>query len=187
SMEVDGRRVRSVTVDMGPPAFERGRLPMTGDPTSTFVNDAWQVGDRRLRATALSMGNPHLVLFVEPDHDLAALDVRALGSAIEHDPAFPERVNVEFVKPLEGRLAMRVWERGSGETMACGTGACAVLVAANLAGLAKRASQVDVPGGTLSIDWRDDDHVFLTGPATFVFEAELEDPWLDAARGGSLA
>ncbi|MEX2457524.1 MAG: diaminopimelate epimerase, partial [Actinomycetota bacterium] len=110
------------------------------------------------------------------------VDVARIGPQIEHDPRFPVRTNVVLVLLREGRVAMGVWERGSGETMACGTGACAVVVAANLAGLAKRQSELDVPGGMLSIDWRDDDHVFLTGPATFVFEADLDPAWVRTAE-----
>jgi diaminopimelate epimerase len=181
-METDGGRVSRVTVDMGPPAFELGSLPMQGDPESTFLEEPFEAAGRTWRASAVSMGNPHLVVFVDPEEDLAALDVPHLGPQIEHDPRFAERTNVEFVHAVDGRVAMRVWERGSGETMACGTGACAVLVAANLAGLAKRQSDIEVPGGVLFIDWRDDDHVFLTGPATFVFDADLDPRWVREAE-----
>jgi diaminopimelate epimerase len=178
----DGTTVTSVTVDMGPPAFELGALPMEGDPAGTFLNEPFEAAGRSWTASAVSMGNPHIVLFLDAEDDLEALDVGRIGPQIEHDPRFPERTNVEFVQAREGRVAMRVWERGSGETMACGTGACAVLVASNLAGLAKRRSEVDVPGGVLSIDWADDDHVFLTGPATFVFEADLDPEWVREAE-----
>jgi diaminopimelate epimerase len=181
-LDVEGGAVRTVTVDMGPPSFELGTLPMQGDPSATLLAEPFDAAGRTWKASAVSMGNPHIVLLLEPGEDLAALDVPHIGPQIEHDPRFPQRTNVEFVVPGEGRLAMRVWERGSGETMACGTGACAVLVAANLAGLAKRQSEIDVPGGTLLIEWRDDDHVFLTGPATFVFEADLDEAWLRDAE-----
>ncbi len=183
-LDVDGGTVRSVTVDMGPPALDRGSIPMAGDPAATFLNGSFTVAGRAYAASALSMGNPHLVLFLDPDDDLDALDVPAIGRAAEHDPTFPERTNVEFVQAAGGRLRMRVWERGSGLTLACGTGACATLVAANLAGLAERRSEVEVPGGVLWIDWRADDHVVLTGPATFVFEADLDPAWVAAVDGG---
>ena len=183
SLEASDGRVERVTVDMGPPAFRLADIPMEGDPDATFLGEPFEVLGHAYRASAISMGNPHLVLFLGPDDDLAAVDVPRVGSTIEHLPLFPERTNVEFVQPGQrGRLAMRVWERGSGETMACGTGACAVLVASNVAGLAKRAADIDVPGGTLHIDWRDDDHVFLTGPATFVFEAELNPAWVASSE-----
>jgi diaminopimelate epimerase len=181
-LDVRDGAVARVTVDMGPPSFELGTLPMSGDPGSTLLDETFEAAGRAWRASAVSMGNPHLVLFLDDDDDLEALDVARIGPKIEHDARFPERTNVEFVQSRDDRLAMRVWERGSGETMACGTGACAVLVAANLAGLAKRQSELDVPGGVLSIDWRDDDHVFLTGPATFVFEADLDAAWVRAAE-----
>ncbi len=182
TLETSDGHVERVTVDMGPPAFRRSEIPMDGDPDGTFLGEPFEVLGRTYRASAVSMGNPHLVLFLQPEVDLGAADVPRIGSTIEHLPVFPERTNVEFVQARDGRLSMRVWERGSGETMACGTGACAVLVASNLAGLAKRAADIDVPGGSLRIDWRDDDHVFLTGPATFVFEAELDPAWVDAVQ-----
>lgn len=181
-LDVRDGAVERVTVDMGPPSFELGTLPMAGDPDSTFLDETFEAAGRAWRASAVSMGNPHLVLFLGDEDDLDTLDVARIGPQIEHDERFPERTNVEFVQSRDDRLAMRVWERGSGETMACGTGACAVLVTANLAGMAKRQSELDVPGGVLSIDWRDDDHVFLTGPATFVFEADLDPAWVRAAK-----
>ena len=125
------------------------------------------------------MGNPHLVLFVEQDP--ASIDVRTLGPRIEHDPRFPEKTNVEFVAVEDGAVRARVWERGSGETMACGTGACAALVAANEAGLVPARAEVRFPGGTLVVE-RTADEVFLTGPAERVFAATLDEAWL-AARG----
>jgi diaminopimelate epimerase len=132
------------------------------------------------------MGNPHCVLFLEPDEDIASVDAPSIGREVEHRPEFLNRTNVEFVKVEDGRISMRVWERGSGETMACGTGACAALVACSLAGLTGREADVQFPGGLLRVGWRSDDHVFLTGPAVFVFEGELAEAWtngvLAAAR-----
>src|SRR6266567_2328595 len=173
-----------VTVDMGPPAFERKAIPMSGEPTDTFLGGTIEVDGRTWRASALSMGNPHCVLFLEGDDDLAALDVRGIGTAVEHRPEFPNRTNVEFVRAREGLVEMRVWERGSGETMACGTGACAALVASALAGLTGRRAEVLLPGGRLHLDWREDGHVFMTGPATWVFDGELDAAWVAAADGG---
>jgi len=137
-MDVGDGAVRTVTVDMGPPAFERKAIPMTGEPTDTFIGQQLEVDGRTFIATALSMGNPHVVLFVDPLEDLAAIPVTTLGPTIEVRAEFPNRTNVEFIQPTNGRIKMRVWERGVGETMACGTGACASLVASELAGLSGR-------------------------------------------------
>jgi diaminopimelate epimerase len=171
--------VRTVTVDMGPPAFERKAIPMTGDPTDTFIGQHLQVGGRTFTATALSMGNPHVVLFVEPSEELAAVPVASLGRSVELRDEFPNRTNVEFIQPASGYIKMRVWERGVGETMACGTGACASLAASVIAGFTGRKAEVEFPGGMLGVEWReDDDHLFLTGPAVCVYDGELDDAWV---------
>jgi len=179
SLDVQGQVVRSVTVGMGPPAFERARIPMEGPAGEPFLTEPFDLDGRTMKASAVSMGNPHLVLFVEEDP--AAIDVRSIGPRIEHDPRFPERTNVEFVVVEDGGLRARVWERGSGETMACGTGACAAMVAANEAGLVPARSAVRFPGGTLLVE-RTEDEVLLTGPAERVFEATIDEAWL-RARG----
>ena len=181
SLDVDGSVVRNVTVGMGPPAFARRDIPMQGPPDQPFLTEPFEVDGRTYKATAVSMGNPHLVLFVEEDPD--DVDVRAIGPRIEHDARFPEKTNVEFVAALDGGVKARVWERGSGETMACGTGACAALVAANEAGLVPARAEVRFPGGTLLVE-RMQDEILLTGPAERVFEATIDDAWL-AARGVS--
>jgi diaminopimelate epimerase len=174
-LEVVDRVVRSVTVGMGPPVFERGRIPMVGPPDEPFLTEPFDIDGRSFKASAVSMGNPHLVLFVEEDP--ADVDVRDLGPRIEHDSRFPQATNVEFVA-LEGDvLRARVWERGSGETMACGTGACAVAVAANEAGLVPSRAEVRFPGGSLIVE-RTDRDVLLTGPAERVFEATVDEAWL---------
>ncbi|HEX9313370.1 MAG TPA: diaminopimelate epimerase [Actinomycetota bacterium] len=175
-----------VTVDMGPPALERKALPMAGDPAGRFVGQPFDVDGRSYTGTAVSMGNPHLVLFLEPGDDLATIDVRRLGPMVEHRPEFPNRTNVEFVRVEDNTVHLRVWERGSGETMACGTGACASLVACALAGLTGREAPVEFPGGRLTVAWREDDHVFLTGPATFVFEGDVDPAWLAGASPGAV-
>jgi diaminopimelate epimerase len=174
---------RRVTVDMGPPALDRKAIPMTGEPTDRFVEQPLRVDGRTFTATALSMGNPHCVLFLEPVDDLAGIDVPRLGSMVEHREEFPHRTNVEFIQVADGTVHVRVWERGSGETMACGTGACAALVASSVAGLTGRDAGVEFPGGLLHVSWGDDDHVSLTGPAVFVFEGEIDPAWLRAAAG----
>jgi diaminopimelate epimerase len=182
SVEAEGGVAVRMTVDMGTPSFVRKTLPMVGDPFDTFVGQLLDVSGRTFRATALSMGNPHCVLFLESDDDLAEIDVPGLGTLVEHRPEFPARTNVEFVRIAEGRVDARVWERGSGETMACGTGACAALVASSLAGLVGRKAEVRFPGGLLVVDWRTDDHVWLTGPAVHVFEGDLSTEWLEQAE-----
>ncbi len=179
SLDVDDGVVRTVTVGMGPPAFARGEIPMHGPASEPFLTEAFEVDGQAFKASAVSMGNPHLVLFVERDPD--QVDVRTLGPRIEHDPRFPEKTNVEFVAVDDGAVKLRVWERGSGETMACGTGACAALVAANEAGLVPARAEVRFPGGTVMVD-RTPEQVFLIGPAERVFRAEIDDAWL-AARG----
>jgi diaminopimelate epimerase len=180
-LEASDGIVRMVTVDMGPPAFERKAIPMAGDPTGTFIGQPFDVDGRTYVGTALSMGNPHVVLFLDPAEDLAAVDCPRIGSMVEHDAAFPNRTNVEFARVVEGRIHIRVWERGVGETMACGTGACATLIACSLAGLTGRSAELEFPGGLLGVAWREDDHAFLTGPAVCVYDGELDDAWLASA------
>jgi diaminopimelate epimerase len=187
-LEVEDGRVRRVTVDMGAPALERRAIPMTGEPDGTFVGQPLEVEGRTFRATAVSMGNPHVVLFLEPGDDLDDFDVPGLGRLIEHLPLFPNRTNVEFVRPAEDRVQVRVWERGSGLTMACGTGACASLVACALDGVTGRSSDLEFPGGLLHVAWDESDgHVWMTGPAVHVFDGELSDAWLrEAAPAGAV-
>jgi diaminopimelate epimerase len=179
SLDVGDGRVRAVTVGMGAPAFSRREIPMLGPADEPFLTEAFEVDGRTFKASAVSMGNPHLVLFVERDPD--EMDVRELGPRIEHDPRFPEMTNVEFVDVQDGGVKARVWERGSGETQACGTGACAALVAANEAGLVPARAEVRFPGGTLVVE-RTVSEVLLSGPAERVFEATIDGDWL-AARG----
>jgi diaminopimelate epimerase len=169
--------VETVTVGMGPPAFAREEIPMDGHAGETFLTEPFEVDGRTFKASAVSMGNPHLVLFVEQDP--AEIDVRTLGPRIEHDDRFPEKTNVEFVTIDDGAVRLRVWERGSGETMACGTGACAALVAANEAGLVPARAEVRFPGGTVVVE-RAADQVYLIGPAERVFEGTLDEAWLEA-------
>lgn len=168
--------VGSVTVAMGTPAFELDRIPMTGPAGPTFLGEEIEEAGRTWRASAVSMGNPHLVLFAE--RDPAEIDVRGIGPRLELHGWFPEKTNVEFVSLEDGALKARVWERGVGETMACGTGACAVAVAAAEAGLVGRTTEVRFPGGTLGIEWGEDGEVLLTGPAERVYEADLDPAWV---------
>jgi diaminopimelate epimerase len=128
-----------------------------------------------LRITAVSMGNPHVVIFVD---DVETVPLKELGLKIEHHQAFPERTNVHFVQVLgPQKLWVRHWERGAGDTLACGTGACASVVAAalnNKIGGATRRALAQLPGGDLDIEWASNNHVYMTGPATTVFEGELD-------------
>jgi diaminopimelate epimerase len=172
-LDVADGTARSVTVGMGPPALWRGALPMLGPAQEQFLAEPFEVDGRTFKASAVSMGNPHLVLFVE--RDPAEIDVHGIGPSIEHDPRFPARTNVEFV---DVAVVARVWERGVGETMACGTGACAALVAANEAGLVPPRAEVRFPGGTVVVE-RTPDEVLLTGPAERVFEGTLDAAWLE--------
>ncbi|MGZ4124539.1 MAG: diaminopimelate epimerase [Actinomycetota bacterium] len=171
--------VRGVTVGMGPARLARRDVPMTGgDPDEPFLTEPFDVEGRTYKASAVSMGNPHLVLFVEEDP--AQVEVHRIGPAVERDPRFPTKTNVEFVAiDGDGGIRLRVWERGVGETMACGTGACAALVAANEAGLVARRAPVRYPGGELIVE-RTDEQLLLTGPAERVFEATIDEAWLDA-------
>jgi diaminopimelate epimerase len=182
ALDVEDGLVERVTVDMGTPEFDVARIPMTGPAGTTFVGKPLEVGDRTWPATAVSMGNPHIVLFAPAQEDLGAIDLERLGPSIESRSEFPNRTNVEFVKVVDdSTIHMRVWERGVGVTAACGTGACAALVAASANGLIGRSADVVLAGGILSIVWGDDDHVSMTGAATWVFDGEVSESWLAGA------
>jgi diaminopimelate epimerase len=162
-----------VRVDMGRPVFEPAKIPTTlaaGD--GPVLDVPLEVGGRTLRVSSVSMGNPHAVIEVE---DPDAVPVSELGPRIERHPAFPNRVNVEFVAPAgRGRLRQRTWERGTGETLACGSGACAAAVVSMLRGRVDRVVLVELRGGALEIEWPGQDaHVFMTGPAAEVFSGSF--------------
>jgi len=168
---IDEGHVRAVQVDMGEPRLERAQIPMLG-PEGKVVSEPLAVDGETFAVTAVSMGNPHAVIFVE---NVQTFPVERYGPLIETNTAFPRKTNVEFTQVDNSRqLRMRVWERGSGVTLACGTGACATLVAAVLNGLTERTATVTLPGGPLDIDWNEDDnHVYMTGPATEVFSGTV--------------
>jgi diaminopimelate epimerase len=172
-LEIGGGSVRGVRVDMGEPILEGARIPTTlpGNPP---VNVALPVADTTLRVTCVSMGNPHCVSYGDAITDALVL---GLGPKVEHLPVFPRRTNVEFVqvnRPEE--VTVRVWERGSGETLACGTGACAVAVAGVLTGRTQRRIVAHLPGGDLQLHWSEtNNHVYLTGPAVEVFSGDWPD------------
>jgi diaminopimelate epimerase len=178
-LKLDGRRVVCATVDMGEPILEGRDIPVAAN--GRIVNYPLQVTSEHESITAVSMGNPHCVVFVgdETVFKLADLDFAALGRKFEHHPFFPKRVNTEFILPISRHhLKMRVWERGSGETWGCGTGACAALVAAVLTNHAERCATLELRGGNLEIEWResgpDANHVFMTGNAVEVFHGAVE-------------
>ncbi|MEW4099141.1 diaminopimelate epimerase [Bacillus altitudinis] len=165
TVHVQDGHVHLVTVDMGKPRFEKEAMPMLGEPASTTINEPLDFGTTTLNGTAVSMGNPHIVFYLE-DIEQAPLD--SVGPIIEKHDMFPEGVNVEFVERVsETELHFRVWERGSGITQACGTGACAAAVSTIVNGHAKKETDMTVhlAGGDLIIRWKDNDHVLMTGPA----------------------
>ena len=172
-LDESGKIVKSVTVDMLEPVLANRKQLASEDGTMT--DGLVDVLDREFRGTFVSMGNPHFVIFVD---DISGVDVEKYGKALEYDPLFPERCNIEFAQVLDGgKIRTRVWERGSGITMACGTGACATAVAAAKTGRATRTSDIVMDGGTLHIEWSEaDNHVYMTGPAAFAFEGEVEIP-----------
>lgn len=168
-------RTKEVTVDMGSPEMDPAKIPCTlnsGEPSSPIINVPIIVQSNEYRVTAVSMGNPHAVIFMDSINDL---DLERMGPMFETHPAFPNRVNTEFVRVIDrSTLQMRVWERGSGETLACGTGACASLVAAVLNGYAEDEAVIKLKGGELSIKWdRQENRVYMTGPAQFCFEGSI--------------
>jgi diaminopimelate epimerase len=171
TLDAPDGEVKEVKVDMGEPILEPELIPVVCDEkTDRFVARKVQVDDRTFEMTCVSMGNPHTVMFCDPDL------VLSYGPLIEFHKLFPKRVNAEFVKILDRKnVEMRVWERGTGETLCCGTGCCATAVACILNGLTEDEVTVHVLGGEVKINWdRETNHVFMTGPATTVFDGEVE-------------
>ncbi len=174
-LEIGGGTVRQVRVDMGEPILEAGRIPthLSGNPP-VDVELPVPGADTTLRVTCVSMGNPHCISFVDAITDALVLGV---GPRVERLPVFPRRTNVEFVKVNRpDDVTVRVWERGSGETLACGTGACAVAVAGVLTGRTGRRIVAHLPGGDLQLHWSEaNNHVYMTGPAVEVFSGDWPD------------
>lgn len=170
-LNTEGGQVASARVCMGEPELVPEKIPMSAGGAD-FINRPVEVLGETWHVTALSVGNPHAVTFVDA---LDGLDLERIGPVFERHPLFPERVNTEFVHVLDkSTLEMRVWERGTGETMACGTGATAALVAAVLNGLAENRATLRLLGGNLEIEWgRTENLLYLTGPAVTVFDGEL--------------
>lgn len=163
------QKIETVTVDMGVPRFEPDQVPIDTTIATPVAEHTWQVtvDDQPLQLVAVNTGNPHAVLFVD---DLATVDLHRLGPALENHNAFPRRANIHFAQIASpDTIHVLHWERGSGPTLACGTGATAVCVAAAATGRAHRMVTTHLPGGPLTIDWRDNDHAFMTGPAEEAF------------------
>ncbi len=157
-----------VRVDMGPARLKRADFGMDGPPESTFILQEIEGDGFKFTATAVSMGNPHLVIVVP---NAAKINLARLGPVLENYPLFPDRVNVHFVQVIDRQhIIQRTWERGAGATLACGTGACACVVATSLAGLTDRLVDVSLPGGGLTIDYKEVGRVFMTGTTETVFE-----------------
>ena len=170
---VEGGKAVGATIDMGPPRLDRAEIPMVGPP-GRVVGERLRAADRDIVVTCVSMGNPHCVTFVD---DPDSYPVEVVGPAVERHPSFPRRTNVEFVKVLSPSEAVqRTWERGSGETLACGSGACAVAVAGRLNGLLGPDVTIRLRGGDLRVRWEGEGaSVLMTGPAVEVFSGEFED------------
>lgn len=167
---IDGK-VETARVDMGEPILTPKDIPVNSDK-DLFISEPVRVLDREFRVTCVSMGNPHAISYVE---DTDAFDLFKYGPVMETHPLYPKKVNAEFVQVVSRTvLKMRVWERGAGETLACGTGACAVLVASVLNNVSDRKAKIILLGGELTIEWDEKtNHVFMTGPATEVFTGEI--------------
>ena len=192
-LNIEKGKVKTVRVDMGQPILEPDKIPVIPMKNETPVkNLELQVLDKNFRFTCVSMGNPHAVAFIKGvnntlqtikdveesiSKNIEEFDIEKYGKIVEVDNHFPKKVNVEFIEiENENYMKMRVWERGSGETLACGTGACASVVAAIINGYAKKNTPITVKllGGNLEIEWNEkDNHVYMTGPATTVFEGKL--------------
>ena len=170
-LTVEGGKVSLVKVDMGRPELEPSRIPVVAEGDRA-VDEPITVDGKEYRMSCVSMGNPHAVVYV--DCDVKELPLEEIGPGFEHHERFPKRVNTEFVRVLDRKtVEMRVWERGSGETLACGTGACAVAVSSALNGLTEDEVTVKLLGGDLRIQWdRERDTVYMTGPAAVVFDGE---------------
>lgn len=165
------RKVETARVDMGEPILEAEKIPVisTEKPVKNLELEA---ENKKFKFTCVSMGNPHAITIVENTKEF---DVEKYGKVLEIDKAFPKKANIEFAQIIDRQnINMRVWERGAGETLACGTGACATAVACNLNGLTDRKVNIELLGGTLNIEWNEtDNHVYMTGPAVTVFDGEL--------------
>ena len=172
-MTAKNGKIETARVDMGEPILEPEKIPVISNE-KPVKNLKLEVEDKDFTFTCVSMGNPHAVTFI--NEDVNKFDICKYGAKLEVNKAFPKKANIEFINVIDDKtLKMRVWERGAGETLACGTGACAVTVSAILNGYTKRAVTVHLLGGDLKIEWnKNDNHVYMTGPATTVFEGKID-------------
>ena len=176
-LTVKDGKVALVRVDMGEPELDPEKIPIImkgySDETDRVLNAPIKVDGKEYHMTGVSMGNPHDVVYID---DVQGLDIEKIGPKFENHERFPQRINTEFARVIDRKtVEIRVWERGSGETLACGTGACAVAVASILNGYTEREVEIRLLGGNLQIEWNEEDnHVYMTGPATVVFDGEIE-------------
>jgi diaminopimelate epimerase len=177
-LNIQRGRVVGAEVNMGTPSLRRSDIPMKGE-REFAIEEEIEVDGEKLKVTAVSMGNPHCVIFVD---DVASIHLEDIGPKIEFHPLFPNRTNVEFVQVISReRLKVRVWERGAGATLACGTGACASLVASVVTGRTNRSATVYLPGGSLQVRWSEDGQVYMQGPVEEVYEGTINEAWLKSA------
>ncbi len=172
-MTVENGKMKTAKVDMGEPILEPEKIPVISEEMPV-KNLELESGDKKFKFTCVSMGNPHAVTFIE--EDVSKFDICKYGADLEVNKKFPKKANIEFVNKIDDKtLKMRVWERGAGETLACGTGACGTVVSAILNGYTSRKVTVQLLGGNLEIEWNEENnHVYMTGPATTVFEGKIE-------------
>ena len=172
-LNIENNKVKTVKVDMGEPILEPQEIPVVSQE-KIVKNLELKSVDKNFKFTCVSMGNPHAITIV---NNVAEFDVEKYGKVLEVNKVFPQRTNVEFIQIIdEQNIKMRVWERGAGETLACGTGACASVVACSLNNLTKRNVNVELLGGILNINWNEkDNHVYMTGPAVTVFEGTIKE------------
>lgn len=172
SVNIRDGEVVGVTVNMGEPVFKAGRIPVISS-SDTVINQPKVFGNQKVNITCVSMGNPHCVIFVD---DLEAIDLHTMGPLIENDPMFPDKINVEFVQVrCRDDVKAVVWERGAGPTLACGTGACAIVASGVMRDILDREVSVELPGGVLQIRWdQQDNHIYMTGPAQKVFRGFMD-------------
>ena len=174
-LNIENGKVKTVEVDMGAPILEATKIPVSSSAKieDKKVKAEVKVKNKKIELTCVSMGNPHAVTFV---NDIKNFKVAEYGPILENSDIFPEKANIEFVEVVDkNNIKMRVWERGSGETLACGTGACSSVVASSLNGYTDRKVNVQLLGGNLEIEWKPNNHVHMTGPAVTVFKGE----WID--------
>lgn len=171
-LELEDSKVSLVSVDMGEPFLKPSQVPVKWENDDLIKEASIQINEKFLKFTAVGMGNPHAVIFVD---DADTFPVHEIGKLIEHHVLFPKRTNIEFVSTKgKDHFYQRTWERGAGETLACGTGACAVAVAAILTDRSAKQVQIDLRGGTLYINWLENNHIIMKGPAKEVFQGIIE-------------